>query len=566
MAHISVSNLEYAHPGGTTLFAEVSFSIPPGTHAALIGDNGVGKTTLLRILAGELPSADGDATVGGEVRYMAQDVGVGYDDLDTGAEPHSGRSAGWTTVREMLLDCSSEPVRSVGRRLVAAERRAADNPADSEAAMAMAQAIGEWSDCGGYQTEAHWDATLTRVVRAGLETVGDRLTTELSGGERKQIVLDLLFSSDAKVLLLDEPDNYLDVPAKRWLETTIRSSPKTVLMISHDRELLATATNRVVTLEAFGAWVHGESYATYPAARRARQRRLGDALQRWKDEERRLFRHYKIMKQRASISADMAARANAAESRWQRFVDAGPPPPPAPEQKVTMRLRGGDSGRRVVSLLSAELPDLLFPFSAEVYFSERLGLIGPNGSGKTHLLRLLAAESVDHDGVVKLGARVRPGLFTQINDNPAFLGRTAIEPVMERTGNYERSMQALGRYGLSANQRQPYETLSGGQKARLEILCLELDGHNLLLLDEPTDNLDIDSAQALEAALETFEGTVVAVSHDRAFLSTFDRFWMLGHDGLAWALPDWDTGLTAVLNPDRVEAIKLAKSLTDELA
>jgi len=535
------------------LFTDVSFSLSPGAHAGLIGNNGVGKTTLLRILAGELAATDGDTNLGGQVRYMAQDVGVGAT----------------TTVREMLIDCSAEPMRTIGRRLAAAEANVDDtaNGGSPDAAMRLAEAIGEWSDCGGYLAEAGWDATLSRVVRSSLNDVGERLTTELSGGERKQIVLDLLFNSDADVLLLDEPDNYLDVPAKQWLENLIRSSNQTILMVSHDRELLRNATNRIVTLEAFGAWVHGESYASYPEAREARQRRLGDALQRWKDEERRLYQFYKLMKFKASYNADMAGRANAAESRWERFVAAGPPPPPAPEQNVRVRLRGGDSGRRVVGLESVELPNLVFPFTDEVFFGERLGLIGPNGSGKTHLLQLLNGQTVNHSGRVKLGARVAPGLFTQVNDNPELVRGSVLDPVMDRLGNYERSMGALARYGLAATvagtSAQPYETLSGGQKARLEILCLELDGHNLLLLDEPTDNLDIDSAEALEAALDTFEGTVVAVSHDRAFLSHFDRFWLLAHDGFVHNLPDWEIAAEAIAAPATVDQIKLAKLLTE---
>ncbi len=558
MAHISVSNLEYAHPGGDTLFAEVSFTVAPGSHAALIGNNGVGKTTLMRVLAGELGAADGDASIGGEVRYMAQDVGVSASDV------------GQTTVRDMLIECMPEPGRTIGRDLADAERSVtAAGEGDVDTSMALAEAIGAWSDCGGYQAEADWDATLQRVVRSGLDEVGARLASQLSGGERKQIVLDLLFNSNADVLLLDEPDNYLDVPAKHWLEKRITATDKTVLLISHDRELLANATNRVVTLEAFGAWVHGESYASYNEARDARQQRLGDALERWNDEERRLYRFYKIMKERAKLNDGNAPRANAAETRWKKFVAAGPPPPPALDQKVKMRLKGGDSGRRVVSLASLELPDLLFAFSGEIFFGERIGLIGPNGSGKTHLLRLLAGEphsvGVEHHGVLKLGARVEPGLFTQINNNPAFDGRTTIEPVLERQGNHERAMRSLARYGLAGHERQPYETLSGGQKARLEILCLELDGHNLLLLDEPTDNLDIDSAIALEGALESFEGTVIAVSHDRAFLTTFDRFWMLDHDGKAWSLPDWETGRQALTRADQVSKIKFAKQLTEDL-
>ncbi len=547
MSHITVSELEYAHPGGATLFSDASFGVSPGAHAAMVGNNGVGKSTLMRILAGDLRATDGEVAVGGEVRYMPQDVGVS----PTGPV---------TTVREMLIECSPSRLRAAGRRLVASERTAAGG--GQAESMQLAQAIADWSDLDGYLAEAGWDASLGRIVRDGLDVVGQRPTTALSGGERKQIVLDLLFGSDADVLLLDEPDNYLDVPAKRWLEELIATTRKTVLFISHDRELLGACSNRVVTLEASGAWVHGESYRTYTGAREARQRQLGDAVERWNDEERRLFRYYKLMKQRAAISPDMAARANAAETRWKRFAEPGPPPAPAADQKLMMRLRGGDSGRRVVALESVELSDLTFAFSDEVYFGERIGLVGPNGSGKTHLVRLLAGDEVEHTGTVKLGARVSPGIFSQVNDQPGFRGRGVLGIVADRTGNDESAMKALARYGLAGCARQVYDTLSGGQKARLEILGLELDGHNLLLLDEPTDNLDIDSAEALEAALDTFEGTVIAVSHDRAFLSRFDRYWMIGHDGLVHGLPDFQAALAAVLDPDRVGSVPFAKLLT----
>ncbi len=554
MANITVSSLAFAHPGGTELFDGVSFTVAPGAHAALIGNNGVGKTTLMRTLPGELRAPDGEFAVGtpggpdGRVRYMPQDVGVGSDE---------------TTVRHLLAECSPEPLRSAGRRLLAAEVAVEAAPDDGDAAMELAEAIGDWSDHGGYLAEATWDATLQRVVRAGLDEVGGRRTSQLSGGERKQVVLDLLFGSDAEVLLLDEPDNYLDLPAKHWLERTISTTDKTVLMISHDRALLDACTNRVVTLESSGAWVHGESYRTYGDAREARQARLGDALERWNDEERRLFRHYKIMKQRASISPDMASRASAAETRWKKWVEAGPPPPPATEQQLRVRLKGGDSARRVVIAEHLELDDLTFPFSGEVSFGERLGLIGPNGSGKTHLLRLLEGdETVAHSGSIRLGSRVDAGRFTQVNDHPDFVGRTTIEPVAERVGNHEKAMAALGRYGLAHTGRQPYETLSGGQKARLEILCLELDGHNLLLLDEPTDNLDIESSEALEQALDGFQGTVIAVSHDRTFLAKLDRFLMIDDDGSVYLVPDFELALRALADPGQVASLPRVKLIS----
>jgi ATPase subunit of ABC transporter with duplicated ATPase domains len=126
----------------------------------------------------------------------------------------------------------------------------------------------------------------------------------------------------------------------------------------------------------------------------------------------------------------------------------------------------------------------------------------------------------------------------------------------------EKSMKALARYGLRAQGRQEFQTLSGGQKARLEILCLELEGHNVLLLDEPTDNLDVDSSEALEQALDSFEGTVVAVSHDRTFLSTFDRFVMITDDGEVYDLPDYDLAMQALAAPDRIAGLRLARNLT----
>jgi ATPase subunit of ABC transporter with duplicated ATPase domains len=187
------------------------------------------------------------------------------------------------------------------------------------------------------------------------------------------------------------------------------------------------------------------------------------------------------------------------------------------------------------------------PFSDEIHFGERIGLIGPNGSGKTRVIQLLAGDRAPDGGEVVLGPRVSPGLFTQLNLRSDFERAGVLEIVTKRAGGaLERAMDSLARYGLQDAARRSYETLSGGQRARLEILCLELDGHNLLLLDEPTDNLDIDSAEALESALEGFVGTVVAISHDRAFLTRLDRFLFLDADGRVSALPDPEAALAAL--------------------
>jgi ATPase subunit of ABC transporter with duplicated ATPase domains len=546
MAHVTCSSLAYAHPGGDLLFSDVSFHVAPGSHVGLVGANGVGKSTLFRVLTGELPADEGEATVGGRLAYMPQDVGIGDDRR---------------TVRELLTALAPTALRRAGQRMLAAERALAAG--DEEAGIELGGAIGDWSGLGGYELEAQWDAACRRIVRSSFPELQDRPAANLSGGERKRLVLDVLLASDAEVLLLDEPDNFLDVPAKHELERQISSSRKTILLISHDRDLLASAVRSILTLEGNGAWMHSGSYATYTRAREERQRKLGDAVKRWRDEERRLYRLMKTFKERASYASDWAKRADAAETRWRRIADSGPPPAPVADQQIRMRIRGGDSARLALVVKQFGIADLVKPFSDEIHFGERVAVVGPNGGGKTQLMRAFASENgMSRRGEVRIGARVSVGHFTQLNLRGDFSGRKVVDVVVERVPGVERAMAALARYGLAEAAQRQYDVLSGGQKARLEILCLELDGHNLLLLDEPTDNLDIDSAEALEAALEGFEGTVVAVSHDRAFLRRMDRFLMVLHDGTVLALPDFESMMNALVQPEAAPQARLAKVLT----
>ena len=156
-------------------------------------------------------------------------------------------------------------------------------------------------------------------------------------------------------------------------------------MVSHDRTLLERVANKIIVIEGSGAWVHGGSYTSFPEARQKRQEQLGDALKRWNDEERRLFHHMKIMKQRAAQNFKNATKANAAETRWEKFVKAGPPPPPVPDQQIFVRFRGADSARRVVKFDNVGIDTLVRNFSDEVHFGERLGLIGPNEIGRAHV-------------------------------------------------------------------------------------------------------------------------------------------------------------------------------------
>ena len=544
VAHVAVSGLAYAHPGGDLLFSDVSFRVSPGQHVGLVGRNGVGKSTLLKILAGALIPDEGEYAVGGAVGYMPQDVGVGD---------------GESSVRELLLSLAPHAVRQAGERVLALEAQL--EAGDPSAGIKLGEAIADWSALGGYELEGHWDASCRRIVRAAFDEIADRPARTLSGGERKQLVLDILFASDADVLLLDEPDNFLDIPAKLELEQRIRSAKKTIVMISHDRAVLAGALGAIVTLEGNGAWVHGDSYATYARAREARQRRLGDAVKRWHEEERRLFRLMRTFKERARYAPDWAKRADAMETRWRRFRAPGPPPSPVVDQAIAVRIRGSDSARIVLDLRSVGIADLVSPFSEEIHFGERVGVIGPNGSGKTALMRVLAGAAEPDAGELRTGPRVSTGFFTQLQSRADFAGQVVLDIVSTRRGELRAAMAALARYGLAEAARRFYDVLSGGEKARLEVLILELEGRNLLLLDEPTDNLDTDSSEALETALDSFVGTVVAVSHDRAFLSTLDRFLMVLHDGGVLSFPSYEPALEALIDPARAADVRLAKPL-----
>jgi len=543
MSSIIVSELEYGPPGSDQLFFDVSFKVAPGEHAAIVGANGVGKSTILRILSAQIEADGGEFSLGGTMLNMTQDVGMSRPD---------------DTLREMLIEVAPAALRTAGRALVAAEKALADGTDDG---MGYATALSDWGDLGGYELETKWQASAQRSVKSQIDDLSTRLVSELSGGERKRLVLDLLLTSGADVLLLDEPDNYLDIPTRAWLEEQIKVCRSTILMVSHDRTLLERCATKIVVIEGSGCWVHGGSYVTFPEAREKRQALLGDDLKRWNDEERRLFQHMKIMKQRAAQNFKNATKANGAETRWEKFVAAGPPPPPVADQQIYVRLRGADAARRVAKLESVSIAKLFKPFSEEIHHGERVALIGPNGTGKTHLLKVLSGQNEPDTGKITFGPRTSVGVFTQINNRPDFVGRDCLAIVLDRISEEERAMKTLARYGLVNNARQKFDTLSGGQKARLEILRLEIEGHNVLLLDEPTDNLDIESSEALEHALDGFEGTVVAVSHDRSFLAQFDRFIMITDDGEVYALPDFDIALKGLTEPDKLASLRLAKPL-----
>jgi ATPase subunit of ABC transporter with duplicated ATPase domains len=532
---LTISDLSFRHPGAVSGLAQIDLSVPSGAVVALVGDNGVGKTTLMRLIAGELtPSTGSIATPPGGVAYMDQEAGIA---LPTGA-----------TVRQLLETYTDPQLRSLSGRIRAATEAA--EAGDLDAGIRLGDLYSRWDELGGYEVEARWDQVCSRVLGRGLAEAAEMEAMALSGGERKRLVLETLLTSDAAVLLLDEPDNYLDVVAKMELERSLSRIGKTILLISHDRALLSSAATMIITLQPTGAWIHHGSYTTYPEAVEQRRQSLEHTRKQWQEEERRLRELVRILKERARYSDVFASKAKAAESRWARFTEGGPPPAPPAIQRVKIRLDASSEGRRLLRLNRYQAPPLAEPLDLTLRAGDRLALLGPNGAGKTTLLHTLH-ETLDphtapHPDVVT-AADASAGVFTQISDDPELHGRTLAAIVDDSTGQRQRTMAALARYGLADRASLEYELLSGGQKARLAILRLELRGTNVLLLDEPTDNLDLISIAALEGALDGFEGALVGVTHDRAFLRTFNRFLYLDDDALVWELADAQAALEAMI-------------------
>ncbi|MFF8314003.1 ABC-F family ATP-binding cassette domain-containing protein [Streptomyces lydicus] len=536
MGHLEAGHLEYYLPDGRVLLGDVSFRVAEGASMALVGANGAGKTTLLRLLAGELEPHGGTVSVSGGLGVMPQFVGSVRDDR---------------TVRDLLVSVAQPRIRDAAAAVDAAELALMTAEADDEAAqMAYAQALSDWAEARGYEAETVWDMCTTAALGMPYEKAQWRQVRTLSGGEQKRLVLESLLRGTDEVLLLDEPDNYLDVPGKRWLEEQLRTTRKTVLFVSHDRELLARAAEKIISVEPGPAgsdvWVHGGGFDTYHEARKERFARFEELRRRWDEKHAQLKKLVVNLRQAAAVSHEMASRYAAAQTRLRKFEEAGPPPEPPREQEITMRLRGGRTGVRAVTCEDLELTGLMKPFSLEVFYGERVAVLGSNGSGKSHFLRLLAGDSdrpVAHTGTWKLGARVVPGHFAQTHAHPELRGRTLLDILWtEHAKDKGQAMSALRRYELEKQAEQPFERLSGGQQARLQILLLELSGSTALLLDEPTDNLDLESAEALQEGLEAYEGTVLAVTHDRWFARSFDRFLVFGADGVVRETPEpvWD--------------------------
>ena len=502
--------------GGIQVFEEIDFGIKDGDTIALIGENGCGKSTLFRLLAGQLKPDAGNIAIANEatVGYMMQ-------------EP---AGTGDQSVLEMAMEAVPE-IETMAQQMKRYERQLSDpeNSAQPDKLTALLAKYDrlqrQFEAAGGYTYEHK-----VLSVLSGLGFSDDQClqaVNELSGGEKKLVALAQLLIQEPDILLLDEPDNHLDIRAKQWLQEYIQAHRGAVAIISHDRYFLDTIINHIFELE--DGRVH-EYYCNYSGFLAEKQRRLEREAQLYelqKRELKALKRSAERLTQWAKLNDKFAKRAQQhrrrVEKRRQELHNTALPI----LDRRTMQLDFGSearSGKMVLELENVSMSygnrQLFAPFGITVRYGERIGIVGPNGCGKSTLFKIILEQCSPSTGSLRYGARVVPGYYSQEQESLE-MDATPLELVRSLQAMYEDRAIALltGKLLFTYEEcRNVIGNLSGGQKSRLQLLQLSLQGVNLLLLDEPTNNLDIPSMIVLESALMDFEGTIITISHDRYFL------------------------------------------------
>lgn len=505
----------------------MTFSVEPGEKVGLVGPNGSGKSTLLRIVAG-LESPDS-----GSVQIGPRDA-IGY--LPQQFEPDSGM-----TVHEAFLAARSDwtAAHDAFERATAA---LADPNADQEAAMdAYALALERFEAAGGWEIEHRIEAIHDGLGLGAIPL--DRPIAELSGGQKTRVSLGGLLLSAPTVLLLDEPTNYLDVPALRWLERFVVESRQSALIVSHDRRFLDETVTRILEIDP--ATHRVASYAgNYSAYLDQKEHERATLEARYRDQQEEIARvesEIRALKNKAQttergtihfhyrkIAKGVARRAKVQERRLQRSLDGEEriERPDAAKRLYFQSLAGAAMDDRrlavAVSGLSCALGGrmILHDIDLTIRGGDRIALVGPNGSGKTTLLRALAG-LVPVDGDVRYGQGIVIGyLHQELLRRPIPERETLLTAMQGAGGGEESAVRAVLDQFLFTGEEahKPVRVLSYGERVRLELAKMVGSGANMLLLDEPTSHLDLPAVERLEAALATYRGPLVVVSHDRAFI------------------------------------------------
>ncbi len=513
--------------GGNPVFNEVDLEIIEGERIGLVGENGSGKSTLFKLLAGlDTPSSGvisrrRNLTIG----YLTQEIDPALDQktIFEAVSETSEELVALPAILSALEDQMSDP------------EIAADPDTMTQVLEEYGRAQERYESLGGY--------TLGHRVETVLNGLGFHPSEHtqrvgvLSGGEKKLVNLARILIEMPDLLLLDEPDNHLDLHAKAWLEQYIQNYPGTVLIISHDRHLLDRAVKKIFELEDGCISEYAGNYSFYFEERQQRLLKLQELYSLQQTEIKRLEVSMRQLKGWAKMNPKFAGRAEYMAKRVEKAREEAVNRPTMERDKIKVDLDADRSGKKVLEIkgLSKSFGGrvLFEPFDFTLLYGERVGIVGTNGSGKTTLLRTMMNLIPATTGTVKIGASVVLGYYAQEQETLPF-DSTPLDFVRRLKKMTEPQAISFLRSLLFSYEdlRTPIRQLSGGEKSRLQMARLMLTEANFLLLDEPTNNLDIASTEVLEAALEEFEGTVLTVSHDRYFLDKIvDKVLAIGNDG-----------------------------------
>lgn len=502
--------------GGNQIFRDINLEIMENERIGLVGENGGGKSTLFKLLAGLDEPTSGNISRRRNLTtgYLAQEVDAGQSHK-TVFEAASEVTQELSKVPELLSELEAKM----------ADPAIANDPRELKRVLnAYGQAQERFESLGGYAGEYNVEAVL-HGLGFGPDWY-DREVGSLSGGEKKLVNLARILLKTPDLLLLDEPDNHLDLEAKAWLEDYIRNYPGTVVIISHDRRLLDRAVKKVFELEDGRISSYLGNYSYYFEERQRRLQQQYELYARQQDEIKRLEGIWRQYQGWSKLNDKFATKAEDTLKRIERIKRDAVRKPVMLRDRIKVNLDADRSGKKVLEVIGLSKfyngSTLFQPFDFTMMYGERVGIVGNNGSGKTTLLKtMLGLLPVDSGlrGTVKIGASVVAGYYAQEQETLPFES-TPLDYIRRLKPMSEpQSISFLSGLLFSYDDiRIPIHRLSGGEKSRLQFARLTLSDANFLLLDEPTNNLDMASIEVLEAALLDYDGTVLTVSHDRYFL------------------------------------------------
>jgi ATP-binding cassette subfamily F protein 3 len=494
--------------GPRTLFHDVSFGVAAGDRVGLIGPNGAGKTTLLRIASGEEAP---DAGSVGSPRHVR--VARLRQEIDPG-RPLTVRQE--VTAVQAGLAALEQELRGLEADMAAAGERGADiaaGLAERYDRVAAAFAFG-----GGFEREARVESVLHGLGFSAAQI--DRPLRELSGGWLMRVELAKLLLAAPDVLLLDEPTNHLDLPSIEWFEQTLADYRGGVVVVSHDRTFLRRHATRIAELEGGGCTVFEGGYDRYLDARAFRREQLLARQKNLARQAAQTERFVERFRYKASKARQVQSRIKAL-SRMER-VEVAPDRRAAPRLRIPPPARAGESVLSIESLHKRYGDKVVYAgVDFDIRRGERVALAGPNGAGKSTLLRIAAGVLDFDEGERRLGHNVTPAFYAQHQLEVLDPERTVLEELetAATTGDVPRLRGHLGAFLFSGDDVDKRVcVLSGGEKARLALAKMLLRPANFLILDEPTNHLDVAACEVLEQALAGYAGTLLFISHDRAFI------------------------------------------------